>query len=207
MRLDEIEQSCKDEDIFSKRKTESMHCMYERQQKQNEEFVWSSENVAKIIRLNDKLWALMHDADRVGKSIHNDIQKLIDDGKKYYDKLIQVEVGIFYPTYERLAADADYQTLYDSVAPLTYANGYDLEDVCDMDFSIPVNWNIGVFNRPEFKNSYICFLMHWHFNRGLYSLQDAVTMDPERFYISTKIHNDLDFYVPKKNESRFCKVS
>jgi hypothetical protein len=38
-------------------------------------------------------------------------------------------------------------------------------------------------------------------------LQDAVTMDPERFYISTKIHNDLDFYVPKKNESRFCKTS
>lgn len=193
MRLDEVEQICKDEEIFSKRKTEAIHRMYERQKKQNEEFVWSPENVTKIIRLNDKLWALMHDADRIGKSIHNDIQKLVDDGKKYYNKIIQVEVGIFFPTYEGLAADADCQTLYDSVAPLTYANGYDLEDVCDMDYSISANWNVGAFNRPEFKNIYVCFLMHWYFNRGLYSLQDAVTMDPEKFYISTTIHNELNF--------------
>ena len=135
----------------------------------------------------------MHDADRIGKSIHNDIQKLIDDGKKYYDKIIQVEVGIFYQTSEGLATGADCQTLYDSVALLTYANGYDLEDVCDMDYSISANWNVGVFNRPEFKNIYICFLMHWYFNRGLYSLQDAVTMDSEKFYISTTIHNELNF--------------
>lgn len=193
MRLDEVEQICKDEEIFSKRNTEALHRMYERQKKQNEEFVWSPENVAKIIRLNDKLWALMHDADRIGKSIHNDIQKLIDDGKKYYDKIIQVEVGIFYQTSEGLATGADCQTLYDSVALLTYANGYDLEDVCDMDYSITMNWNVGVFNRPEFKNIYICFLMHWYFNRGLYSLQDAVTMDSEKFYISTTIHNELNF--------------
>ena len=115
MRLDEIEQSCKDEEIFSKRKTESMHCMYERQQKQNEEFVWSSENVAKIIRLNDKLWALMQfHVDRVGKSIHNDIQKLIDDGKKYYRQITPGRSWhILIQLKKDWAADADCQTLYD----------------------------------------------------------------------------------------------
>lgn len=35
--------------------------MRERQKKQNDAFIWSPENVAKIIRLNDKLWALMQD--------------------------------------------------------------------------------------------------------------------------------------------------
>ena len=35
--------------------------MRERQKKQNEAFIWSPENVAKIIRFNDKLWALMQD--------------------------------------------------------------------------------------------------------------------------------------------------
>lgn len=78
-----------------------------------------------------------------------------------------------------------------SVAPLTYTNGYDLENVGDMDLSVPMNWNVGVFSRPEFENIYICFLMHWHFNRGLYSLQDAITMDPDKFHISTTIHNEL----------------
>ena len=191
MHLDEVEQICKDEEIVSKRKTEAMQRMYERQKKQNEEFAWSPENVAKIIYLNDKLWALMHEADRIGKSIHDDIQKMIDDGKNYYDKIIQVEVGIFYQSSEGLAAGADWRTLYDSVAPLTYANGYDLENVGDMDLSVPMNWNVGVFSRPEFENIYICFLMHWHFNRGLYSLQDAITMDPDKFHISTTIHNEL----------------
>lgn len=191
MRLDEVEQICKDEEIVSKRKTEAMQRMYERQKKQNEEFAWSSENVAKIIHLNDKLWVLMHETERIGKSIHDDIQKMIDDGKNYYNKTIQVEVGIFYQSSEGLAAGADWQTLYNSVAPLTYANGYDLGDVCDMDCSISANWNVGVFNRPELENICICFLMHWHFNRGLYSLQDAITMDPDKFHISTTIHNEL----------------
>ena len=50
--------------------------MRERQKKQNDAFIWSPENVAKIIRLNDKLWALMQDADRIGKSIHEDIHLL-----------------------------------------------------------------------------------------------------------------------------------
>lgn len=194
MNLDQIKKhECEQEEKCAKEKIEAKWRMYERQKKQNDEFVWSPENVAKIIHLNDKLWALMHEADRIGKSIYNDIQKLIDGGKDYYDKPIEVEVGIFYRSLAILAKDADAPTLYDSVAPLTYANGYGLEDVCDIDYSIPMNWNVGVFNRPEFKDIYICFLMHWHFNRGLYSLQDAVTMDPGKFYISTTIHNELNF--------------
>lgn len=41
--------------------------MRERQKKQNDAFICSPENVAKIICLNDKLWAPMQDADRIGK--------------------------------------------------------------------------------------------------------------------------------------------
>ena len=189
MHLDIVKQECEDELLQSRKKTEAMWRMYKRQKKQNEEFVWSQENVAKIINLNEKLWDLMQEADLIGKSIYNDINKLIDDGKKYDSKNVFVEVGIFYETGGALANDADGGTLFNSVASLSYANGYDFEDVCDMDYSIPANWNIGVFNRPEFKDIRICFLMHWHFNRGLYSLQDAVAMNPEKFRIYTTIHN------------------
>lgn len=189
MHLDIVKQECEDELLQSRKKTEAMWRMYKRQKKQNEEFVWSQENVAKIVNLNEKLWDLMQEADLIGKSIYNDINKLIDDGKKYYSKNVFVEVGIFYETGGALANDADGETLFNSVSSLSYANGYDFEDVCDMDYGIPTNWNIGVFNRPEFKDIRICFLMHWHFNRGLYSLQDAVAMNPEIFHIYTTIHN------------------
>lgn len=153
-----------------KKKAETLWRMYERQKKQNEEFVWSPKNIAKILRLNDKLLDLMHEADRIGKSIHSDIQKLINNGKNYYNKTIFVGVGIFYLRSEGLAADADWSTLYESVEYLGHANGYDLEDTCDTDHRIPMNWHVGVFNRPEFQDVYICFLMHWHFNIGLYIL-------------------------------------
>ena len=189
MLLNAVKEKCNEVQTSSKDKIKTIWRMYERQKKQNEEFVWSAENVEKIIRLNNKLWALMHEADRIGKSIHDDIQKMIDGGKDYYNKTIEVEVGIFYRSLDILAKDADAPTLYDSVAPLTYANGYDLEDVCDIDYSIPMNWNVGVFSRSELKDIYICFFFFFHFNRGLYSLQDAVTMDPEQFYIETTIHN------------------
>lgn len=44
----------------AREKVEAKRRMRERKKKQNQAFVWSPENIAKIIRLNDKLWDLMH---------------------------------------------------------------------------------------------------------------------------------------------------
>ena len=38
-------------------------------------------------------------------------------------------------------------------------------------------------------NDKLCYLMHWFFHEGLYSLQDAVAMNPEEFHIYTRIFN------------------
>ena len=159
--------------------------MHERREKQNEAFIWSPENVAKIIRLNDKLWALMQEADRIGKSIHEDIQKLIAEGKNYYDENTDVEVRIIYEG--ELAEGAEEDPLWDSVESWHGNNGYDLMN--EYHKGAPLNWNIIEFDRPEFKDHYFCYLMHWFFHEGLYSLQDAVTMDPEEFHIYTRIYN------------------
>ena len=159
--------------------------MRERQKNQNDAFIWSPENVAKIIRLNDKLWALMQEADRIGKSIHEDIQNLIAEGKDYYDENTDVEVSIIYEG--ELAEGGEEDPLWDSVESWHGNKGYDLmnEDLK----GDPLNWNIIEFARPEFKEHYFCYLMHRFFHEGLYSLQDAITMDPDEFHIYTKIYN------------------
>ena len=177
----ELEEALKD----AKKKVEAKWRMHERQKKQNEAFVWSPENVAKIIQLNDKLWALMQEADRSGKSIFNDIQKLIDAGNDYYDKNFHVEVQIIYEG--ELAEDADEYALWESVESWTGMNGFDLMN--EEHNGAPLNWNIIEFDRPEFKGHYFCYLMHWFFHEGLYSLQDAVTINPDGFHIYTRIYN------------------
>ena len=171
---------------IAKEKDEAIVRMNNRKKKQNDKFIWSPENVAKIIRLNDRLWALMQEADRIGKSIYNDIQKLIDEGKNYYDKDFNVEVSIHYDV-EMMEDHDDDIALYDSVKSWTGQNGFDLMN--DNHNGKPLNWNINEFNRPELDGHYICYMMHWYFHEGLYSLQDAVTMDPEKFYIYTTIYN------------------
>ena len=166
-------------------KVDAVWRMRERQKKQNDAFVWSPENVAKIIRLNNKLWALMQEADRIGKSIYSDIQKLIEEGKSYYDKYFHVEVRIIYE--DVLAEGADEHTLWNFVESWTEMNGFDLMN--DNHNGSSLNWNICEFARPELDGHYICYMMHWFFHEGFYSLQDAVTMDPEEFHIYTRIYN------------------
>ena len=166
-------------------KVDAERRMRERQKKQNDVFVWSPENVANIIRLNDKLWALMQEADRIGKSIYGDIQKLIEEGKNYYDKNFHVEVRIIYE--DVLAEGADEHTLWNSVESWTGMNGFDLMN--DDHNGSPLNWNICEFARPELDGHYICYMMYCFFHEGLYSLQDAVTMDPDEFHVYTRIYN------------------
>ena len=176
----ELEEALK----HAREKIEAKRRMRERKKKQNQAFVWSPENIAKIIRLNDKLWALMQEADRIGKSIYSDIQKLNAEGKNYYDKNTDVEVHIIYEG--ELAKGAEENPLWDSVETWYGHNGYSLMNECG---EKSLNWNIIEFNRPEFEQHYFCYLMHWFFHEGLYSLQDAVAMDPEEFHIYTRIFN------------------
>ena len=169
---------------IAKEKDEAIIRMYNRKKNQNDKFIWSPENVAKFIRLNDRLCTLMQEADHRGKAIYKDIQKLINEGKSYYSKDFYVEVAILYKG--ELAEDADKSTLKESVESCTCKNGFDLklhDKECEQ------------FNKvyklvhPELKGHYICYMMQRYFREGLYSLQDAVTMDPEKFYIYTTIYN------------------
>ena len=189
MKMESEQENSKDYELEealreAKEKIEAKRRMRERQKKQNEAFVWSPENIEKIIHLNDKLWALMQEADRIGKSMYNDFQKLAAEGKNYYNEDTDVEVHIIYEG--ELAEGGEEKPLWDSVELWYGRNGYKFLDEYN---GKPLNWNIIEFDRPEFKDHYFCYLMHWFFHEGLYSLQDAVTMDPEEFHIYTRIYN------------------
>lgn len=49
-------------------------------------------------------------------------------------------------------------------------------------------WNIECLELPEFKNEYICFAMHKFFADGYYSLEDAMRMKLEDFYVHTEMY-------------------
>lgn len=51
-----------------------------------------------------------------------------------------------------------------------------------------LSWNIECLELPEFKNEYICFAMHKFFADGCYSLEDAMRMKLEDFYVHTEIY-------------------
>lgn len=169
----------------AREKVEAKWRMRERRNRQNEAFAWTPENVAKIIHLNDKLWTLMQEADRIGKSMYRDFQKLAAEGKNYYNEASDVEVHIVYEG--ELADGGEENPLWDSVELWHGRNGFDLMN--EEHNGAPLNWNIIEFDRPEFKDHYFCYLMHWFFHEGFYSLQDAVTMNPEGFHIYTRIYN------------------
>lgn len=168
----------------AKEKVEAEWRMRERKRMQNEAFVWTPENVEKIIRLNDRLWALMQEADRIGKAINSDFQNMNAEGKYYICNDPNVKVRIIYE--DVLAEGAEEDPLWNFVYSRYGNNGYGLLNEYD---GKPLNWNIIEFDRPEFKDLYFCYLMHWFFHEGLYSLQDAVTMDPDKFFIHTVIYN------------------
>jgi hypothetical protein len=51
-----------------------------------------------------------------------------------------------------------------------------------------LSWNIEGLELPEFKDEYICYAMHKFFADGCYSLEDAMLMKLEDFYVHTEIY-------------------
>lgn len=51
-----------------------------------------------------------------------------------------------------------------------------------------LSWNIEGLELPEFKDEYICYAMHKFFADGCYSLEDAMRMKLEDFYVHTEIY-------------------
>jgi len=159
----------------------------------NARFEHSKENIAKLLLLNKRLHKLQDECAKVTFDMYRDMRALMAQGKSYY-KTFGIESFIVYESEEDW--EGEVSGLYDSYDK---ANRFQVNlndnpskepvDYKELNaFHEELSWNIECLDLPEFKDEYICFAMHKFFADGDYSLEDAMRMKPEDFYVHTEIH-------------------
>lgn len=160
--------------------------LHRRWKEQNAAFVWSKENVQKLLAINATLMELGCKGLEALERVYWDLKRMIDSGKKNY---VDFDVDLNF-SYEGDWQDSEYFTgweLNDDKIGFCMSDGHpSLSTEKEMLFDM--NWNItGAFrDRPEFAGQHISYLMYKFFG-GNYSFQDALKMDPDDFCYSIKI--------------------
>ena len=159
----------------------------------NARFEHRKENIDKLLLLNKRLHELQDECAKVAFNMYKDMRALMAQGKSYY-KTFCIDTFIVYESEEDW--EGEISGLYDSYDK---ANRFEV-GLSDAPGKVPadykelnarheeLNWNIEGLDLPEFKDEYICFAMHKFFADGSYSLEDAMRMKPENFYVHTEIH-------------------
>ena len=159
----------------------------------NTRFEHSRENIDKLLQLNTRLHELQDECAKVAFGMYKDMTALMAQGKAYYTTFC-IETFIIYESEDDW--DSDVSGLYDSYDKADRFK-VSLNDTPDKEpvnykelneWHEKLNWNIETLDLPEFKDEYICFAMHKFFADGKYSLEDAMRMKPEDFYVHTEIH-------------------
>ncbi|SIN91283.1 hypothetical protein [Fibrobacter sp. UWB11] len=159
----------------------------------NARFEHRKENIDKLLLLNKRLHELQDECAKVTFDMYRDMRALMAQGKSYY-KTFGIESFIVYESEEDW--EGDVSGLYDSYdranrfqVNLNDAPGKEPADYKDLNaWHEELSWNIEGLDLPEFKDEYICFAMHKFFADGSYSLEDAMRMKLEEFYVHTEIH-------------------
>lgn len=159
----------------------------------NARFEHSKENIDKLLLLNKRLHELQDECAKVTFDMYKDMMALMAQGKSYY-KTFYIETYIVYESEEDW--EGEVSGLCDSYAKanrfevgLSDAPGREPADYKELNaFHKELSWNIECLDLPEFKDEYICFAMHKFFADGDYSLEDAMRMKLEDFYVHTEIH-------------------
>ena len=159
----------------------------------NARFEHSKENIAKLLLLNKRLHKLQDECAKVTFDMYRDMRALMAQGKSYY-KTFGIESFIVYESEEDW--EGDVSGLYDSYdkanrfqVNLNDNPGKEPADYKELNaWHEELSWNIEGLDLPEFKDEYICFAMHKFFADGDYSLEDAMRMKLEDFYVHTEIH-------------------
>jgi len=197
-----------------------------RRQRHNETFKWTSENVQKIINLNDSLKEVQSAlVDRAEGILHR-TRQMVTDGIIPCDSFPRVSFFVCIrgeAVLDREPSSLEERSFYKDMAYLLSLSSFRFPAeeiariVCNASFpskrkdggsymerNVLVNgfplilqsvWTYSdqekleasVFNRPELKDVDICLLMHIFFNQGLFSLKDAVSVNPEDVAVQTLI--------------------
>ncbi len=164
--------------------------LHRRCDEQNAAFIWSKENVQKLLAMNEALMELSHRGLEALERVYWDLKRMLDSGKKDYATFC-VDVSF---SYEGEWSDSEYFTEY-FLCDLDDRIGFRANDE-QADFSHPkkmlfdMNWNVCGYSfrdRPEFADQHVCYLMYKFFSDGTYSFQDALKMNPDDFCYFIKI--------------------
>ena len=159
----------------------------------NARFVHCKENIDKLLRLNKRLHELQDECAKVTIDMYKDMMALMAQGKSYY-KTFYIETYIVYESEEDWEGEVSglcdfYVKANRFEVGLSDAPGREPADYKELNaFHKELSWNIECLDLPEFKDEYICFAMHKFFADGSYSLEDAMRMKLEDFYVHTEIH-------------------
>lgn len=163
--------------------------LYQRKIALNKCFEWSKKNIQRILTFNDVIFQKYHEAYEKVLQVKNDLENLSKAGCSIYDDYrIECEV-LFCPSEENYGCDYEiFETLENY--PANSGNTIVIAKDKNSDkYSIPLenqekyflqdlNWNIGIFNRPEFENIKIAYFLHSFFHDGNYALEDLLKMNP-----------------------------
>lgn len=156
-----------------------MIAIIKRRNELDAQFQWTTENVERLLVLNDRLTSLTKNLCDIRTKIEEDINTLIAQGKSYY-KDFHTEGIISYdgdlPNVDWALSNYFYDQMKSMSGMLhTQSNLFDL------------NWNIKIFDRPEFDGHDICFMLSAMHDEVLYSLTDLCGMDIEKLTFSVRM--------------------
>ncbi len=154
--------------------------IHRRWKEQKAAFVWSKENVQKLLAMNEALTDLSRKGIEAIERVYGDLKRMLDSGKKDY---VDFNVDISF-SYEGEWPDSEYFTGWflndDPIGFGANDTWYDFSH--EKETYLEMNWNIlgGFRDIPEFAGQHICYLMYRFFD-GKYGFQDALKMEPDDF--------------------------
>lgn len=161
--------------------------LHRRWKEQNAAFVWSKENVQKLLAINATLMELGRKGLEALERVYWDLKRMLDSGKKDY---VGFNVDVSF-SYQGDWPDSEYDTGWclDDYRMVSFGANDEWHDLLtEKEMLFDMNWNItGTFrDRPEFAGQHISYLMYKFFGEN-YSFQDALKMDPDMFCYFIKI--------------------
>ncbi|WP_295058171.1 hypothetical protein [uncultured Fibrobacter sp.] len=173
--------------------------LFDRYRKLNEEFVWTEENLDKLIRLDQHIRKLEYEMYQKFVGIKQNLDGLIAQGfDAYRDYQVTGEIN-----YDAMYIDDDeHEQKYDWLCGLlqdyadmraldwfTFGDGEDPEDPCDNENCVFEAWGKWLKYDYFVKNGMTKFLCHLmdNMHHSLYSYSDIVNMDLRCFYLNYDI--------------------
>jgi hypothetical protein len=191
-----IRESCSIKEKKKKYKESFEDILFERRRQLNNTFVFTPENIEKLLMLNQKLMDCCEKLREEGLKALRELEMRIANNNSFLqeykvkakiiplirdedaDDLCEPNTGVFSLLYKKLNSTA----LTINIPPV--------DDEKDIYFDKSLNWNnfIGAHN-GEFAEYYICYAMYELYARTFYSLPDILQINELRMKIETRQQN------------------